>query len=88
MPHVGAQTLGDPAHVPAGRYAAYVCHAGCFDWIGMFAVTAGLGCEERAQRFAEINFRQADITAAVPVPMATSTLPDSSACIVSPPPFV
>ena len=24
-------------HVPAGRYAAYVCHAGCFDWVGMFA---------------------------------------------------
>ncbi|TCP01846.1 S9 family peptidase [Rubrivivax gelatinosus] len=24
-------------HVPAGRYAAYVCHAGCFDWTGMFA---------------------------------------------------
>jgi hypothetical protein len=21
----------------AGRYAAYVCHAGCFDWTGMFA---------------------------------------------------
>ncbi len=25
------------AHVPAGRYAAYVCHAGCFDWSAMFA---------------------------------------------------
>jgi dipeptidyl aminopeptidase/acylaminoacyl peptidase len=24
-------------HVPAGRYAAYVCHAGCFDWKAMFA---------------------------------------------------
>ena len=24
-------------HVPAGRYAAYVCHAGCFDWTAMFA---------------------------------------------------
>ena len=24
-------------HLPAGRYAAYVCHAGCFDWVGMFA---------------------------------------------------
>lgn len=24
-------------HVPAGRYAAHVCHAGCFDWVGMFA---------------------------------------------------
>jgi dipeptidyl aminopeptidase/acylaminoacyl peptidase len=24
-------------HVPAGRYAATVCHAGCFDWVGMFA---------------------------------------------------
>ena len=22
---------------PAGRYAAYVCHAGCFDWTAMFA---------------------------------------------------
>ena len=22
---------------PAGRYAAYVCHAGCFDWVAMFA---------------------------------------------------
>ncbi len=25
------------AHVEAGRYQAYVCHAGCFDWVGMFA---------------------------------------------------
>jgi dipeptidyl aminopeptidase/acylaminoacyl peptidase len=25
------------AHVPPGRYAAYVCHAGCFDWTAMFA---------------------------------------------------
>jgi len=25
------------AKVPAGRYAAYVCHAGCFDWTAMFA---------------------------------------------------
>ena len=24
-------------HVPAGRYRAYVCHAGCFDWVAMFA---------------------------------------------------
>ncbi|MCK6423512.1 MAG: S9 family peptidase [Burkholderiaceae bacterium] len=24
-------------HIPAGRYAAYVCHAGCFDWTAMFA---------------------------------------------------
>lgn len=24
-------------HVPAGRYAAYICHAGCFDWTAMFA---------------------------------------------------
>ncbi|MFY7975663.1 MAG: prolyl oligopeptidase family serine peptidase [Rubrivivax sp.] len=24
-------------HLPAGRYRAYVCHAGCWDWIGMFA---------------------------------------------------
>ncbi|MDY0746972.1 S9 family peptidase [Paucibacter sp. R3-3] len=24
-------------HVEPGRYAAYVCHAGCFDWRGMFA---------------------------------------------------
>lgn len=24
-------------HVKPGRYAAYVCHAGCFDWVGMFA---------------------------------------------------
>jgi dipeptidyl aminopeptidase/acylaminoacyl peptidase len=23
--------------VPAGRYRAYVCHAGCFDWVSMFA---------------------------------------------------
>ena len=23
--------------VPAGRYAAYVCHAGCYDWAAMFA---------------------------------------------------
>ncbi|MFP5397502.1 MAG: prolyl oligopeptidase family serine peptidase [Gammaproteobacteria bacterium] len=27
-------------HVPPGRYAAYVCHAGCFDWVGMFAEDA------------------------------------------------
>lgn len=25
------------AHARPGRYRAYVCHAGCFDWIGMFA---------------------------------------------------
>ncbi len=25
------------AHVAPGRYAAYVCHAGCFDWTAMFA---------------------------------------------------
>ena len=24
-------------HVPAGRYQAYICHAGCFDWVSMFA---------------------------------------------------
>ncbi len=24
-------------HVPPGRYAAYVCHAGCFDWSAMVA---------------------------------------------------
>jgi len=24
-------------HVKTGRYAAYVCHAGCFDWTAMFA---------------------------------------------------
>lgn len=25
------------AHAPAGRYASLVCHAGCFDWVAMFA---------------------------------------------------
>lgn len=25
------------AHVKPGRYKAYICHAGCFDWVGMFA---------------------------------------------------
>ena len=24
-------------HVKPGRYQAYVCHAGCFDWVAMFA---------------------------------------------------
>ena len=24
-------------HVKPGRYAAYICHAGCFDWVAMFA---------------------------------------------------
>jgi dipeptidyl aminopeptidase/acylaminoacyl peptidase len=24
-------------HLAPGRYQAYVCHAGCFDWVGMFA---------------------------------------------------
>lgn len=24
-------------HVKKGRYKAYVCHAGCYDWVGMFA---------------------------------------------------
>ncbi|HSI58605.1 MAG TPA: S9 family peptidase [Ideonella sp.] len=24
-------------HLPRGRYAAYICHAGCFDWTAMFA---------------------------------------------------
>ncbi len=27
-------------HVPAGRYAAYVCHAGCYDWTATFASDA------------------------------------------------
>jgi dipeptidyl aminopeptidase/acylaminoacyl peptidase len=27
-------------HVPPGRYAAYVCHAGCYDWVAMFAEDA------------------------------------------------
>lgn len=30
-------------HVRPGRYAAYVCHAGCFDWVGMFAEDAYTG---------------------------------------------
>lgn len=25
------------AHVKPGKYQAYVCHAGCFDWVGMFS---------------------------------------------------
>lgn len=25
------------AHVAEGRYRAFVCHAGCFDWVSMFA---------------------------------------------------
>jgi len=25
------------AHVAPGRYNAYICHAGCFDWTSMFA---------------------------------------------------
>lgn len=29
-------------HVPAGRYQAYICHAGCFDWTAMFANDAYL----------------------------------------------
>ncbi|WP_255511678.1 S9 family peptidase [Mitsuaria sp. TWR114] len=29
-------------HVPAGRYQAYVCHAGCYDWTAMFANDAYL----------------------------------------------
>ena len=24
-------------HLARGRYQAYICHAGCFDWVGMFA---------------------------------------------------
>ncbi|MBE7427027.1 MAG: S9 family peptidase [Ideonella sp.] len=28
------------ARARRGRYAAYVCHAGCFDWVGMFAEDA------------------------------------------------
>jgi dipeptidyl aminopeptidase/acylaminoacyl peptidase len=24
-------------HLAPGRYQAYICHAGCFDWVGMFA---------------------------------------------------
>jgi len=28
------------AHARPGRYAAYVCHAGCYDWVGMFAEDA------------------------------------------------
>ena len=30
--HLAGNQDGQP-----GRYAAYVCHAGCFDWVGMFA---------------------------------------------------
>jgi dipeptidyl aminopeptidase/acylaminoacyl peptidase len=30
-------------HVPPGRYAPYVCHAGCFDWTAMFADDAWAG---------------------------------------------
>jgi dipeptidyl aminopeptidase/acylaminoacyl peptidase len=29
-------------HVKPGRYQAYVCHAGCYDWVGMFADDAYL----------------------------------------------
>lgn len=25
------------AHVKPGRYQAYICHAGCYDWVGMFS---------------------------------------------------
>ena len=25
------------AHVMPGKYQAYVCHAGCYDWVGMFS---------------------------------------------------
>ena len=25
------------AHVKPGKYQAYVCHAGCYDWVGMFS---------------------------------------------------
>jgi dipeptidyl aminopeptidase/acylaminoacyl peptidase len=27
-------------HVKPGRYQAYICHAGCFDWVAMFAEDA------------------------------------------------
>ena len=27
-------------HVKPGRYQAYVCHAGCYDWVAMFAEDA------------------------------------------------
>jgi dipeptidyl aminopeptidase/acylaminoacyl peptidase len=27
-------------HVKPGRYRAYVCHAGCFDWVSMLAADA------------------------------------------------
>ncbi len=30
-------------HVKPGRYAAYICHAGCFDWQAMFADDAYAG---------------------------------------------
>jgi dipeptidyl aminopeptidase/acylaminoacyl peptidase len=30
-------------HVKPGRYAAYVCHAGCYDWVSMFADDAYTG---------------------------------------------
>ncbi len=29
-------------HVPAGRYQAYICHAGCYDWTAMYANDAYL----------------------------------------------
>ena len=37
-------------HVTPGRYTAYVCHAGCFDWVGMFADDAYTWHAEGARR--------------------------------------
>lgn len=42
------------AHVPPGRYNAYVCHAGCFDWTAMFSDDAwGWHARELGARYWE-----------------------------------
>ncbi len=63
-------------HVKPGRYAAYVCHAGCFDWTAMFADDAYTWHAKELGAFywddmAQVNRQSPHASAAA---MATPTL--------------
>jgi len=63
-------------HVPAGRYAAYVCHAGCYDWNAMFSGDAWswFGKELGAWYWDRMDRVQAQSPHAFAKEMATPTL--------------
>ncbi len=63
-------------HVAPGRYRAYVCHAGCFDWVSMFADDAwGWHAKELGRWYwDDIAHVQAQSPHAVAARMRTPTL--------------